>query len=58
MFYFLGVILDLDKYIFLRQMWFIWRDALHSGKYGIYKAINDEETRIWTYRKHGHKHNN
>jgi len=35
MFYFLGVILDLNKYIFPWQMNFIWRDALRSGKYGI-----------------------
>jgi len=58
MFSLLGIILDLDKYIFPWQMCFIWRVVLHSGKYGIYKAINDDETRIWTCRKHGHKHNN
>jgi len=36
---FLGVLFDLDKYIFPWQMYFIWglaqiRGILHSGKYG------------------------
>jgi len=33
----LGVILDLDKYIFLWQTCFIWDVILYSSEYGINK---------------------
>jgi hypothetical protein len=42
MFYFWGVVVDLEKYIFLWQRCFIWGIVLDSSKYGKQEASSNK----------------